>query len=142
MVGRACGGGSWRGATDFSIQTECLLSKGSKGGARAGWGQPLVYQGAEEDRQDEAGRGRTLPSCPVSTGGGTRRVQLVRGGGGGRGRTLPAGRAWRSAVPASSKGPGWGVGGRQGYTVPSGERRHTCSVSRAQCDTACPISTG
>ena len=111
MVGRACGGGSWRGATDFSIQTECLLSKGSKGGARAGWGQPLVYQGAEEDRQDEAGRGRTLPSCPVSTGGGTRRVQLVRGGGGGAWPHTASGAGVALSRPRELERPGVGGGG-------------------------------
>jgi len=69
-------------------------------------------------RRSGAGPTGTMPlgTCPVSTEGGTRRVQLVReGGGGGRGppEPCPVGRD-ATACHAWRKASGWEFGGRGG----------------------------
>ena len=69
-------------------------------GRREGFGPKALGHEAPEDRRER----RRLETCPVSTGGRTRRVHLVQGEGGGRGGAARLDRVQRGAGVEAVRG--------------------------------------
>jgi len=93
----------------------CPVSTGGRGRAGGGAGRDPMCHATKRGRRarrscscalsrNHSAKARGFPrpaieTCPVSTGGGTRRVQSVREGGGGKPRTVRRRRRWETRAP-------------------------------------------